>query len=108
MTVKELIEILQELTKEARVNFQVGDGEIDAYMHAKVQLKNGGALSFMKIEQVDMYRSLDDDLDDDIMVDIRLHDHAYTIDGFYKNVNRFDEIAKNIDLIAKLKENDKY
>ena len=27
MTVKELIEILQELPKEAKLNFQVGDGD---------------------------------------------------------------------------------
>ena len=97
MKVKELIEILQELPKEAKVNFQVGDGESDAYRHAKVQLRAGDGLSFLKITQIQMSRYLDDEPDDDIMIDIMLHDHCWTSDAFDKYVKEYDEGAKKDD-----------
>ena len=108
MTVKELIEILQELPKEAIVNFQVGDGDMDASYHAKVQLRAGDALSFMKITQIQMHRYVDDDPDDDIIIDIMLHDHCWTADAFAKYIRGFDEVAKKIDFKAAVYGEDKY
>lgn len=108
MKVEELIKILQELPKEASVNFQVGDGEEDAYRHAKVQLRAGDALAYMKITKVQLHRYIDDDLDDDMMVDIMLHDHCWTSEGFDMHIKEFDEIAKNIKFEAAIYDEDKY
>ena len=108
MKVKELIEILQELPKEASVNFQVGDGEKDAYKHAKVQLRAGDALAYMKITEVQLHRYVDDDPDDDMMVDIMLHDHYWTSDAFNKFAKGFDEVVKDVAFKAAVYGEDKY
>ena len=107
MKVKELIEILQELPKEASVSFQVGDGEEDAYRHAKVQLRAGDALAYMKITEVQLRRYVDDD-PDFMMVDIMLHDHCWASEGFDMHIKEFDEIAKNINFEAAVFGDDKY
>ena len=103
MKVKELIEILQELPKEAKVNFQVGDGESDAYRHAKVQLRAGDALSYMRITQVEMHRYVDDDPGDDMMIDIMLHDHCWKSDAFDKFAKEYDDVAKKVDMKSEFK-----
>ena len=110
MKVKELIEILQELPKEANVNFKVGDGEMDAYRHAKVQLWAGETLSLMAITEVQMHRYVYDEPgpDDDIIVDISLHDCGYTYEGFIKMEKCFDEATKGVDFKAAVHGDDKY
>ena len=108
ITVEELIEVLKEMPKKAKVNFQVGDGEKDAYRHAKVQLRAGDALSFLNITQIQMHRYFDDEPDDDMMVDIMLHDHCWTTDAFTKYIRGFDEVAKDVDFKAAVHGEDKY
>lgn len=107
MKVKEVIEILQELPKEASVNFQVGDGEKDAYRHAKVQLRAGDALAYMKITEVQLHRYVDDD-PDFMIVDIMLHDHCWASDAFNKFAKGFDEVVKDVDFKAAVYGDDKY
>ena len=106
--VEELIEVLKELPKKAKVNFQVGDGERDANRHAKVQLRAADALSFMNITQIKMHRYFGDKPDDDMIVDIMLHDHCWTADAFNKYVRGFDEVAKDFDFKAAVYGEDKY
>ena len=97
MTVKELIEILQELPKEAFVTFKVGEDNDEANRHAKVQLRSGDAMSFMQITRVDTHQLICNGECDDGGVFITLHDENYRFESFRKYEKEFDDITSGID-----------
>lgn len=98
MTVKELIEILQELPKEASVNFKVGGGERDADRHAKVQLRSGEALCLLSIKELVYDQHYWDEVPEDGWINIILHDRNYSSAGVMKYVDEFDDLVRGIKL----------
>ena len=97
MKVKELIEILQELPKEASVRFKVGETEDEANRHAKVQLRSGEAMQCLEMTRVDSEQLFCNGVCDLGVVFIFLHDDNYRFELFRKYEKEFDELTCGID-----------
>lgn len=98
MKVKELIEILQELPKEASINFRVGEGERTANDHAKAQLRTGEVLSLLRLQKVDYKQYIYSDNAEAGFINLVLYEMNYTPRDFLKYVNEFDELTDGIDI----------